>query len=57
MSILNRKLNVPDLEEATKFYTEVLGFEIVNKKYDMEFVLITDGTITYKLVTHYLMQQ
>ncbi|ONI44554.1 hypothetical protein AN640_05445 [Candidatus Epulonipiscium fishelsonii] len=61
MSILNRKLdhinlNVPNLEEAIKFYTEVLGFEIVNRfKSDMEFVFITDGTITYELVENPLL--
>ena len=56
MTILNRpldhiNLNVPNMKEAVKFYTETMGFEVVNRfKQGMEFVFITDGNMTYELI-------
>ncbi len=56
MSIYNREidhinLNVPNIEESVAFYTERLGFKVVNRfKSDMKFVFITDGNITYELI-------
>ncbi len=57
MTYLNRELDhinlqVPCLEEAVKFYTEVMGFEVVNRYHgnNKDFVFITDGNITYELV-------
>ena len=56
MSYFNRKLdhinlNVPDLEKTVKFYTETLGFKVVNRfKKEREFVFVTDGNITYEFI-------
>ncbi len=43
---------VPNLENAVKFYTEVLGFEVTDRFVGggMEFVFITDGNIVYELL-------
>ncbi len=57
MTYFNRELDhinlqVPNLEDAVKFYTEVMGFKIVNRYHgnDKDFVFITDGNITYELI-------
>lgn len=56
MTIYNRPLDhinlgVPNLEEAITFYTETMGFKVVNRfKGSKEFVFITDGNITYELL-------
>lgn len=45
-------LQVPDLEAALKYYTEVMGFEIKHRFSGpkSDFVFATDGTITYEIV-------
>ena len=56
MTFKNRQLDhlnlaVPNMEKAVKFYTEIMGFEVVasfNK--GMHFVFITDGNNTYELI-------
>ncbi len=56
MNIYNRKLDhinltVPDLAKAVDFYTNILGFKVVNRfKNGMEFIFITDGNNTYELI-------
>ncbi len=45
-------LNVPNLEEAVKFYTETLNFKLLEryKGGGMEFVFVSDGNIVYELI-------
>ncbi len=45
-------VTVPNLAKALDFYTKVLNFKVVEqyKKNGMEFVFITDGTLTYELM-------
>ncbi len=44
-------LSVPNLEEAVKFYTEVMGFKETGRfKGGMEFVFISDGSTSYELI-------
>lgn len=56
MTLKNRKLDhinimVPNLEQAVSYYTETLGFDLVSRyKNGMEFVFVSDGTITYELM-------
>ena len=63
MFILNRKLDhinlaVPNMEQAIRFYTEVLGFKIIDRfKNGMEFVFISDGNITYELIENSMLKE
>ena len=56
MTLFNRPLDhinlqVPNLEEAVKFYTETMGFKVISRyKGFKEFVFITDGNTTYELI-------
>lgn len=45
-------LTVPNLEEAVKYYTEVMGFDFCEKFENdgMEFVFLHDGTVVYELI-------
>ncbi len=45
-------VTVPNLAKALDFYTKVLNFKVVEqyKKGDMDFVFISDGTLTYELM-------
>ena len=63
MHILNRKLDhinlaVTNMEQAIKFYTEVLGFKVINRfNKGMEFVFVSDGNITYELIENSLLKE
>ena len=54
--LLNRKFDhinvgVPNIEEAIKYYTEVLGFKFVDKcDSSLKFAFLTDGNLTYELI-------
>ncbi len=50
-SIDHINLTVPNMQKVLSFYTNTMGFKIVNKfKGKTEFVFITDGTVTYELM-------
>ncbi len=53
---MNKKIDhinitVPNMEQAILFYTNTMGFKVVNRfKKDMEFVFMSDGNTTYELL-------
>ncbi len=63
MIVTNRKLDhisisVPNLQDAIAFYTEVLGYQVVNQfKGDMEFVFVSDGNVIYELLEKTMIQE